>query len=109
MGKVTAVARLSFGCKRVVVPVYAVAGVVMAIDQMVPSGATGRLGLGTLVAGGILHILGRIKRNKAELMDKIDQSVGKVWDAGGRAERRRIELESDSRPLAAVHDLAPRR
>jgi hypothetical protein len=81
----------------------------MIVDQVTSDGALGRLGLEVLIVGGILQVLGRIKRNKAELMDKIDQSVGKVWDAGERAGERRKGLEVESPTLAAVHDLVPRR
>jgi hypothetical protein len=102
------------------VPIYAGSGVLMVVDQMTPDGNLGALGVFVLLAGGIFQVMGKVERNRACMLEeleqirvcllrKIDASVGKVWDAGGRAERRRAEVESESRPLAAVRDLEPRR
>jgi hypothetical protein len=51
------------------------------------------------LAGAVVHIL-----------DKIDHSVRNVYDAGGRAERRKAALQAIPTPeSAAVHQLVPRR
>lgn len=87
-------------CKQAAVQtLYVAAGVLVAVDWIVPDGDVGRIGLLVFMAAATLSILARI-----------DKSVGKVWDAGGRAERRRAELEASlPRELAVVRDLAPRR
>lgn len=87
-------------CKQAAVQtLYVAAGVLIAVDLALPGGQVGRLGLLVFMAAATLSILARI-----------DKSVGQVWDAGGRAERRRAELEASlPRDLAVVRDLAPRR
>jgi hypothetical protein len=108
------------GCKRVVVPIYVLSGVLMIADHISLDESVGRLGVLSFLIGANFQIMARLDRNRAcmleeleqikvSLLRKIDASVGKVWDAGGRAERRRAEVESESRPLAAVRDLEPRR
>jgi hypothetical protein len=78
---------------------YVASGVLVAVDWIVPEGDVGRIGLLVFMAAATMSILARI-----------DKCVGKVWDAGGRAERRRADLEASlPRELAVVHDLAPRR
>jgi hypothetical protein len=117
---VVAVARISLGSKRVVVPIYVLSGVLMIADHVALDESVGRLGVLSFLVGAHFQIMAKADRNRACmlaeleqikvcLLKKIDQSVGKVWDAGGRAERRRAEVESESRPLAAVRDLEPRR
>lgn len=90
---------------------YALAGPLMFIEQVVTVHGVmlgGRLGVAALLTGGWIHLHDKANRNKAEMLQKIDQSVGNVWDAGERAGRRHAELEAAEPTLAAVHDL-PRR
>lgn len=103
------VARISLGCKRVVVPVYAVSGVVMIVDQMTPGGKLGLVGIFVCIGGGIIQVVGKLEQIRVCMLEKIDRSVGRVWDAGKRAGERRRDLEAASKPLAAVRDLVPRR
>lgn len=112
--------RLRWGCKRVVVPLYVVAG---GIQCTVVAGLLGlvdtaglpllelsRLGSFLLVVGLGLHINDKINRKSEELSHKIDCSVGAVWDAGQESGRRHAKLESQAQPLpATVRRLVPRR
>jgi hypothetical protein len=92
--------RIVKACRQAAVQtLYVAAGVLIVVDLAVPGGQVGRLGLLTFMAAATMSILARI-----------DKSVGKVWDAGGRAERRRADLEASlPRDIAVVRDLAPRR
>lgn len=94
--------RLRFGNAQL--PIYALTGytlavALMVVDQAATRGDFGRLGVVLFLAGAVIHIL-----------DKFDRLVGQVWDAGGRAERRRAEVAAVAPPdeLAAVRSIAPR-
>jgi hypothetical protein len=52
------------------------------------------------LAGAVVHIL-----------DKIDHSVRNVYDAGGRAERRKATMQAaiPAPETASVHQMVPRR
>lgn len=79
---------------------YALSGVLLVLDQVASRGYYGRLSIVVFLVGAVIHVL-----------DKIDRCVGKVWDAGGRAERRRAEAEAAAEqgpPLAVVRTMAPR-
>lgn len=86
---------------------YVAAGLLTITDQLVPLGDFGRLGLGVLIVGGIIHLADKQDRNNKAVHDKIDRSVGKVWDAGGRAREREMRLEASQQgpDLATVHRL----
>jgi hypothetical protein len=98
------------------IPIWALAGYVLAgplmfIEQVVEiSGVQigGRLGFAALLAAGWIHLHDKQNRTKAELLRKIDQVVGPVWDAGERAGRRHAELEAAEPELAAVREFVPR-
>ncbi|MFC5268408.1 hypothetical protein ACFPJ1_40415 [Kribbella qitaiheensis] len=62
-----------------------------------------------LIAGGLVHLLDKSERHNAAMLEKIENSVGDVWDAGKRSGKRERALEdSVPPPLAVVHDLSPR-
>ena len=92
--------RIVKACRKAAVQtLYVAAGVLIVVDLAVPGGQVGRLGLLVFMAAATMSIMARI-----------DKSVGKVWDAGGRAERRRADLEAaQPRDLAVVRDMVPRR
>jgi hypothetical protein len=89
-------------CRGVVAQtLYVAAGVLVGVDWVIPRGGDdfGLTGLLLFMVAATLTILHRI-----------DRCVGRVWDAGGRAERRRAELEAATpAELAVVHDMVPRR
>jgi hypothetical protein len=88
---------------------YALAVVLLVIDQSVLYRGLGKIGLAVLITGALIHILDKQDRNRVALSDKMDRCVGKVWDAGGRARERQYELEqADRSELAVVRTLAPR-
>lgn len=77
---------------------YAVAGVLIVFDLAAPERGLRGVGIAALIVAGILTLIW-----------KIDRCVGKVWDAGGRAALRQVELEqAQDAPFATVRAL-PRR
>jgi hypothetical protein len=77
---------------------YTVSGVLIVFDLVAPERGLRGVGIALLIVAGILTLIW-----------KIDSCVGKVWDAGGRAALRQVELEqSQDTQLAAVRTL-PRR
>lgn len=78
---------------------YALSGGLLVLDQLVKQGDFGRLGIVLFLVGGVIHVL-----------DKLDRCVGKVWEAGGRAERRRRDAEAAAARdhLAVVRTMGPR-
>lgn len=62
-------------------------------------------GLIVFLVGAVVHILDKIDRHNDEMLDKIEHSVGDVWDAGERAGVRHEVLAAESPPLAVVRDL----
>lgn len=96
--------------RAVMVPLYALGAGLVLVDQLEHMAYYGRLGIALILLGGVVHVLDKMDRNNVTVHEKIDQSVGRVWDAGGRAERRRAEIAAaQPRELAVVRDLAPRR
>lgn len=73
-------------------------------DILIPAGVV------ALIMAATATLLERIDRNRTQLLEKIDQSVGQVWDAGGRARERQLRLEETygSQGLAAVHEMPKR-
>lgn len=70
---------------------YALSGILLVSGCLRPYGTEWRIPLMfaaviALLAGATAHIL-----------DKLERCVGRVWDAGGRAERRRAEAEAQAR------------
>jgi hypothetical protein len=90
---------------------YAVSVGLLVADRGLSLGYLGRLAIVVCVFSAVIHILDRCRRDRAALVQKIDDSVGAVWDAGARHERRLVDLEMEAptMELAAVHDLVPRR
>lgn len=62
------------------------------------------------LAGGVIHILDKIGLHNEEVLAKIDDSVGDVYDEGERAGVRHEMLAAAAADtqLAIVHDLSPR-
>jgi len=105
-----------WGSRKVIVPLFAiaagleavvVAGVLGIVDQAAPLDDIGRLGIFVFLIALGLTLNAKLDRNREQLKEKIDHSVGDVYDAGGRAMERRMKM--DSREAATVHRLAPRR
>jgi hypothetical protein len=109
VGKVTLVARIKLGSRVVVIPIYVFSGVLMYVAVATQGIAVGLLGILVFMVGALIQLLGKAERNRVCLLEKIDQSVGKVWVAGERAGDRRRDLEAAAQGLAVVRDLAPRR
>lgn len=88
---------------------YASSGLLLAIDWKMPFGDYGRIAIVAFIAGAVAHILDRIDQKTEVVEEKIDDSVGPVWDAGEKSGRRNQRLEA-SRPvtLAAVRELGRR-
>lgn len=118
-GDVVAETKLRWGCKKVVIPLYVVAGAIQGtvvvallgvVDMPLPLTELSRLGTFVLVVGLGLSINDKINRKSEELSHKIDCSVGAVWDAGQESGRRHEKLESQAQLLpASVRRLVPRR
>lgn len=84
-------------------------GGLLVVGIATPLGDLRAGGLGILLVAGVATLMERNDRNHRAQLEKIDASVGKVWDAGGRAERRRIDLEqSASGGLAVVREMPQR-
>lgn len=61
------------------------------------------------LVGAVAHILDKIDRHDRAMVRKIDDSVGDVYDAGGKAKERQMNLAAaNDRQLAVVRDLGPR-
>jgi hypothetical protein len=88
---------------------YVSSGVLLCVDLLVPLGDFGRIAIVAFLAGAVIHILDKIGRHSAALLEKINDSVGDVWEAGGRARERRLEFEASQPPPENVHRLVPRR
>jgi hypothetical protein len=75
------------------------AGVLVVTDWIEP--ATRLRGLGLLIGMVTCTLM---------VVMKFNRLVGAVWDAGGRAERRRMELEAELEEptLSVVRDTVPR-
>lgn len=65
------------------------------------------VGVVVFLAGAVAHILDKQDRMNDALAEKIDHSVGDVWDAGERAGVRHAALEVPA--LSVVPDVVPRR
>ncbi|HEY3559706.1 MAG TPA: hypothetical protein VGL05_19690 [Kribbella sp.] len=78
---------------------FASSGVLVGVDWLIPE--TRLRGVGLLI--GMVSCTAVVVRSFQRL-------VVSTWDAGGRAERRRAELEADreERALAVVREMAPR-
>lgn len=79
---------------------YIVAGVLIVADLYAPEYRLRGLGVVALIVATLLTVIW-----------KIDSCIGRVWDARGRAERRRAELEAASQPqqgLSVVRGVSPR-
>lgn len=60
------------------------------------------------IGGAVVHILDKIDRHNTEMLTKIDDSVGDVYDAGAEANERHRNLVDPDARLAVVRDLSPR-
>lgn len=90
-----------------IVPLYVAAGLLGVADAVLPFKQFDRTGLYMLLLAVTAHILSRMDQRTDAVKKKIDHSVGDVYEAGSRSERRRIELEAQ--PTAKVRHLVPRR
>lgn len=105
--------RIRWGSKPVVVPLYALAVGLVLVDWPLEITDCGRVGVVLfLVTLKIQNdenkrqLAEKIDRKTERLDHKIDESVGAVWDAGGKASARQIAFEQETRaPLASVHSL----
>ena len=96
--------------KPLIITGYVLSTALMGLDLAHPTSDMGRLGILVLIAAGIGHIIEVIERKTTLVQGKIDDSVGDVYDAGGRARERQIMLEIGRGKLgsATVHRLVPR-
>jgi hypothetical protein len=118
MGKGDVVAkRIRLG-RRTELPLWALVGYVSAGPILYLGGALDLsstlrgpvmfIAIIAFLTGAVVHILDKIGRLKEAVTEKIDDSVGGVYDAGERAGVRHEVLAAESQPLAVVRDLSPR-
>jgi hypothetical protein len=81
---------------------YSSGGVLLVSGAIIRDPAIAWPGIGLLIAAGITTVVEQLNRYHREQLEKIDQSVGKVYEAGGRATERRLALAASSRADAGA-------
>lgn len=115
----TVASKFRWGRKEVLIPLFTVSallegvslvGILGIVGQGLPLAHISRLGCYVFLVAAVLHINDRINCKAADLARKIDDSVGAVWDGGGRAEARRRDAMAEAAKvkLALVRDMVPR-
>lgn len=83
---------------------YALSGILLVYGGLQPYGTDWR---GPLMFASVLAFLAGAL---VQILDKLERCVGRVWDAGGRARQRQMDVEAEVQrgQLAVVRTLAPR-
>jgi len=89
---------------------YVTASVLLVGGIYLRSGEIRTTALSVLIVAAVLTVLERVDRANRQQLRKIDESVGQVWDAGGRARGRQMLLEqaAERAELAVVHEMTKR-
>lgn len=109
--------RIKLG-RRTELPLFAVGayiswGPILCIGSVQDLGSTVRgplmfIAVIVFLVGAVVHILDAIDRHDRAVIEKIDDSVGDVYEAGAKAKQRQMDLAAAEPQLAVVHDLSPR-